>query len=580
MIRLTSRNQPYLILILIMGLSLGLHSLLISRLNIVEDESGYMQDAAQVSWHVLPFREFGGTKGPLFLVTLHLWQRAFGSTVESSRMFAVIAHIASIPLIYLFTRNITASRLVGYIASCLWGITPIVVGLTSNVMHIPLELLFILIGATLLTQKTTQPTRFIIGSAVMFFVAVLTRATAAAFFPLFLVLLCLHKPFWKSVSMFCLTGGILLLATIAIIYPLYGWPKTAFFFNADAVLISGKQRAVYTAQEPTIGIAESMFRAALPAWREGLFLMLTALLMPLLWLSQRVSRILALLLWGILIWSLGSLLLADIDSWWPKEHFVFQWTVARLTLALSVLGGGIGIWYARRFSRIATSVILILFMWISGFVLFYKGWGRSPTPYYVLESIPAFSIAAAITIYTLGEKIRQLRQPIHVWGSIGIGACLLMMIGAPYPAMTEQQYRGTISLAAAKELTTHIKSLVPAGEPLFTGQPVFAYLSEHPLYGGYTHPGWYLSERAGYLPAEIRRVFLPDFDTLVQNVQHEVHWIVVDWRTNDIYFNTNTNATAPLRTMLETEFTPVVTVKNPASRDITLYRRNDVNPSH
>ncbi|MGH9857481.1 MAG: hypothetical protein ACRD4B_06515, partial [Acidobacteriota bacterium] len=136
-----------------------------------------------------------------------------------------------------------------------------------------------------------------------------------------------------------------------------------------------------------------------------------------------------------------------------------------------------------------------------------------------------------------------------------------------------------IMVAAAKEMAEHIRNNVPKGEPIFTGQPVFAYLSERPLYGGYTHPGWYLSERAGYLPPEIRGVFLPDFETLITQVRQNVNWIVVDWRTNDIYFKEGIDATSLLRELLAQEFTPVVTVKNPASRDITLYRRSVYKPA-
>jgi hypothetical protein len=142
-----------------------------------------------------------------------------------------------------------------------------------------------------------------------------------------------------------------------------------------------------------------------------------------------------------------------------------------------------------------------------------------------------------------------------------------------YQHIPGYQYRGTVEVKAAQQVASYLRAHVPAGESIFTGQPVFAYLAYRPLYGNYTHPGWYLSERAGYLPAEIRRVFLPDFDALPALVERDVDWIVVDWRTNDVYFNANTPATAPLRSVLSRDFGPVATVRNPASRDIVIYQR-------
>lgn len=569
---IVNSNRTVLVILVIMLASLALHVGFISRLNIVEDESGYMQDAAQISWQVLPFREFGGTKGPIFLVTLKVWQLVFGHSLESSRSFAVIAHVISIPLLYLLARNLT-SRLTAYGAALLWGIVPVIVSLTTNVMHIPLELVFILGAAALLshTIPSTFPSTII--AATLFYAALLTRATSIAFLPLLLLLLFLRTRSWKPIILFALTGAGWLMATVAIIYPLYGWPKTAFFFNADATLISGKQRAVYSAQEPDTGLFETMFRSALPAWREGLMVMLAALILPFIWLAQRLPRFPIFMLALLFFTALSQLVLEDIDSWWPPSDFNLQWMIARSTLGSLIILGLIGIWLAKRVPRISTRLMLILFIWISGFVLFYKGWGRSPTPYYILESLPAFCLAAAVTIYSLDHLLRLITNNRPLILRILLSVVFTISLLAPYQAMDQHQYRGTVTVAAAKEIANHIKNNLPPDEPLFTGQPVFAYLSGHPLYGGYTHPGWYLSERAGYLPPEIRGVFLPDFSSLTDNVQRDVNWIVADWRTHDIYFNESHPATTPLREMLARDFEPIVTVKNPASRDITLYRR-------
>jgi hypothetical protein len=441
-------------------------------------------------------------------------------------------------------------------------------------MHIPLELLLILIAAARLTSPRPYRHSQAIITATLFFIAILTRATAIAFLPLLLVLLVKKARSWKPIIPFGLVGILLVASTVAVIYPVYGWPKTAFFFNADATLIAGKQGVVYSTLEPAIGIIESQFRAALPAWREGLLIMLLALLLPLLYLAQKTKPIFALTAWIAVLAAISGLLFQDIDTWWTKAGYAAQGWILRLTFGVVVLLGVFTIMRAPKLPAIPNKTILILLTWVSGFILFYKGWGRTPTPYYVLESLPAISIAAALSVIDIGSLINTLTPRIKI-----IIKPLLITIGLislliPYQAIIRNQYRGTITVAAAKEITKHINDNVPANEPLFSGQPVFAYLSGRPLYGGYTHPGWYLSERAGYLPAEIRGVFLPEFSQLIEHVQKEVNWIVLDWRTHDIYFNEGTPVTLPLREMLAQDFTVVAVVKNPASRDITLYRRH------
>src|SRR5688572_4908931 len=88
------RRQPHVWLLgLFVVVALGLHIWLAHKLNIVEDESAYLQDAAQIHWNFLPFREFGATKGPLFLVLLKWWGQLFGQTIMAGRLFVALAHL-------------------------------------------------------------------------------------------------------------------------------------------------------------------------------------------------------------------------------------------------------------------------------------------------------------------------------------------------------------------------------------------------------------------------------------------------------------------------------------------------------
>lgn len=501
------RSETFFLLVLAC-VSLSLHLFLLPRLYIVEDESAYMQDAAQIGMNFLPFREFGGTKGPLWLFLFHGWQLLFGHSIIASRLFSSLAHVASIFLFWHLVRSFQVSKRVVYGAVLLWGLSAVAVSLTTNVTHIPLEILCVV--ASFLCLRQTRPS-YAIPAAMLLWAAFLMRATAVAFIPVVCMLIVMRPDRWNVLWRFCITGFFALFITILAVYPSYGWPKTAFFFNADATLIANKQRAVYASATQTSPIQE-LYDAALPLRRDGLSIIIPALFLPL-----------------ILAWRI-----------WRRE-------------------------------KLQTMIIAFLLVWVGSFILFYKGWGRSPTPFYPLEVIPALSFAAAIsidTVISLGKK-KHLETVLFAM----VLALFITDVVIAYRDIPLYQYRGTVEVRAAEEVAVILQQHVPISQPIFTGQPIYAYLAGRSLYGGYTHPGWYLSERAGYLPSEIRRVFYPDFDILASMVEKDVFWIVADWRTNDIFFNSNTPETRHFRSILAQHFESIATVSNPASRDIVIYKR-------
>ena len=502
------RRPETIFLCAVAGIAIVLHLFLLPQLNIIEDESAYMQDAAQITPSFLPFRDFGGTKGPLWLFIFHAWQKVFGYSLLATRLFSSLAHVGSIFLFWHLVRSFPISRGAVYISTALWGLSAVVISLTTNITHIPLELVCIFAGFLLLrSPRSHAPTL----AALFLFAALLMRASAIAFVPAALVLIFIRNDRWKALLRISIAFFAVLLITIAIVYPLYGWPKTAFFFNADATLIANKQRAAYATVEP-VSPFQMLYNAALPLRLDGKSILFPALFFPLVIIFQ-------------IVWKKD----------WSKQ------------------------------------LVLLLLAWVGSFILFYKGWGRSPTPFYPLESIPALSVAAALTLDALwswGKKVKL--------GNACIIAFLLLFLAdslASYQDIPVKQYRGTVEVQAAQGVADILKQQVRPGEHVFTAQPSYVYLAGLPLYGGYTHPGWYLSERAGYLPTEIRRVFLPDFEILAGSVEKDITWIVADWRTNDVYFNEGAPVTADLRAVLSNSFEKFATVENPASRDIVIYKR-------
>lgn len=561
-----------IILLLVMAASLLLHLWLIPQLYIVEDESAYLQDAAQIRTDFLPFREFGATKGPFFLVLLKFWQVVTGQTIFAGRLFSSLAHVASIPLLYVLTRNLTGQKNVGLFAAAWWAVATVAVSLTTNIMHIPLELLLILGCLSLLSASTYRRTTVPLAS-LLFFLALLTRATAVVFAPAILFLLVWPAKKIKPAFIFAGSFIVLLAILLSVIYPLYGWPKTAFFFNADATLIAQQQRVVYAKAEGTSNIPLALFKALLPVWRDSLPLLLSALLLPFAWRTRQplVRVVLAAGAVAILI-IFGRAVVVD-THYGPANEL--RTAVAQLCIATWAIAGASIVLKPDLTRPKSTRAVWLVVIWLASFIFFYRGWGRSPTPFYPLESIPALCIAAAL-VCTAGITLLKRQAVLYRWLVGGFFSLLLAInLFLSYQAVPTEQYRGTVEVAAAQAMAKHIRELVPAGEQLFTAQPVYAYLSEHPVYLGLTHPGWYLAERAGFMPPQIRRVFFPDFDQLAAGVARDINWIVFDWRTSDVYFNGGTEETKPFRDLLENDFEAVVTVPNPASRDIVLYQRKE-----
>lgn len=557
-----------ILLAAIMAVSLGLHAYLINILNVVEDESAYMMDAWQINANVLPFREFGATKGPVFLFLLKGWQLLAGQTLQGSRLFTSLLHIASIPLLYLFVKSVTQKQFTAVLTAALWGLVPAVVSLSTNVIHAPLELVWVLSAATLLVKRPQKKSTYA-WAALFFFLAVLTRATAIAFLPLVLLLI-----FWKpagrlikNLTIFSLTGALLLALTIAIVYPLYGWPKTAFFFNADAILIAEDQQVAYQQVLPS-GFT-MLFRGLVPLWYEGLALIIVAAALP--FLSIRAVtlplRLMITCVFALIAFVVYQPLFDNLASYWsgPTLRTVEQSARATFMLLSAAIAIALLLPMPKISVRRQVYILSIIVIWLAGFIGFYRFWGRDPSPFYILESIPAFCIATALAIQHLVSRSRIL------------GGAALVIVAAsfvlPSAAISGKQYRGTVAADAAIAAGAAVEKHVPPGEAIFTAQPSYAFLGKRPLYKYLTHPGWYLAERANILPTSIRRTFFPDMKDLTQDVAREVNWIVVDWRTNDVYFKEDTEETQGLRDLLANEFAPVAEIPNDVTEPIILYKR-------
>jgi 4-amino-4-deoxy-L-arabinose transferase-like glycosyltransferase len=556
-------------LLLLACASVLIHLFLIPRLNIVEDESAYVQDALQITPSFLPFRDFGPVKGPFFLFVLKAWEIVFGTSLLSVRMFSSLAHVASIPLLYVLGAYLTRSKVVGAVAAAWWALTPVVVSLTTNAMHFPVELFCIFASFVCITHGTSKKYLFL--AALLAIAAFLTRVSAAALLPVFLCLLWWRQDRRAAYTHFFTSFIAILLVVAGVVYVFYGWPKTAFFFNLEALAIANGQRAVYAAAN-TSSISETILTVFQPLWMEGWALAIFAFCVPFLHMKPSRNR------WYMLAAITCLFVWVSITVYpWRTSSLPIGSSYAIFTsYALPVLAIGtlfLLALFSQAYSLSAKRLFLAGSLWVVGSYVFYKGWGRSPTPFYPLESMPVFALFAGTSVASLVGVFRNTKIVIT-----RILIILFFVISAidlvhAYRTMLIRQYRGTVVSSAAEETAEFLRSKTRSGTNIFTAQPIYPFLAGRPLYKGFTHPGWYLSERAGYLPTSMRQLFLPDLDVLAQMVNSDVDWIVVDWRTEDVYFKAGVPSTEPLRQLLFDEFEQVAQITNPASRDIKIFHR-------
>lgn len=544
-----------------------MHIYLADILYVIEDESAYMMDARQTTWNVLPFREFGATKGPIFLLLLKAWQLFIPATPQANRLLTSLVHTMSIPLLYLSVEALTRKRAPALIAAGLWGLIPVAVSLTTNLVQGPIELAWVLAAVALIARNPSRHYAYGV-AALLFFLAILTRVSALSFLPLLFFLILAGKPKierLRRLGIFCLTGAFLAITTAAVIFPIYGWPKTAFFFNMEAILLAQGQKMAYAHTVPSLPVF--IFRGLTPVWIEGLpLIFLSAALILLALRPQTLYLRVAITCLFILIayfsyWPLFQRLSAH----WNDPAVEFARSSARTTYWIYVAIVGAALLLPRPSSPSLLIPYGVSAIWLAGTLIMYRLWGRDPTPFYILESIPALCLTSALALNLIQQRSRIL-------GAVAILSVIVASV-APLQAIQYRQYRGTVVAGAALSAGAAIQTYVPEGEAIFTAQPMYAYLGNRPIYKYLTHPGWYLAEELGIVPTEIRRIYFPDLEILAESVERDVTWIVSDWRTEDVYFNSDIAASARLRELRTKHFRQVWSTSNTAGEPITIYKK-------
>ncbi|TSC63371.1 MAG: hypothetical protein G01um1014106_517, partial [Parcubacteria group bacterium Gr01-1014_106] len=132
---------------------------------------------------------------------------------------------------------------------------------------------------------------------------------------------------------------------------------------------------------------------------------------------------------------------------------------------------------------------------------------------------------------------------------------------------------GSIPHQTAREVATILRAHSALGEEILTAQGLFTFYADRFLPFGASHPGWYLEERVGTVPTELRRLFLPDKEVLRRAMREKpIRLVAIDRRTREVYFNYDPE----MQALLKSEYHLLETVPSPYEEDpVEIWIKND-----
>ncbi|MFA6427698.1 MAG: glycosyl hydrolase family 8 [Candidatus Magasanikbacteria bacterium] len=198
-----------------------------------EDEGTYMSQAwAVINQHELASYTYWYDHAPLGWIFIALWNFFTGNdffmgglTANTGRLFVAILQIFSTYFVYNITWNITRRKFPSAIAAILFSITPLSVMLHRRVLLDNIMMFWFLWSLYLLTKPMRL--KYIIASAIMFAMAVLTKESAAPFIVGMSAIIALQAH--KNNKHFAIVVWISIASLAISMYPVFALLKGEFF---------------------------------------------------------------------------------------------------------------------------------------------------------------------------------------------------------------------------------------------------------------------------------------------------------------------------------------------------------------
>lgn len=586
------------ILVLLVVTHILLHAPFLFPYPGVNDEGSYLMDIQNIRAGHWPFRDTLA-KGPLFLLLLSPVALFLPHTLLPGRLLVAAASGLEVVLLYVLGRRLGGTT-AGLLAAILWALSPVAVAQTSQLFLQPFSLPLVTLAVIVLLGTPPEDREPLLGKhsawrlrgvrlkpflgGVLFALAYLVRASSLAFLPPALFAHALLRPSARDgarATLRVLGGfGLTLGMVAALVYPLLGAERTAVFFNVEAYTIGRARSGGGDAASPLTFLPPPEIYERFVAHGAALFR--TGLPLVLLWLafvSAHLARLLRLpaALGGAIFFGTMLPLLQEVY----KANFFLSGDSAASGPALKLLTTlltaliGILLWWPagtrvqeeraeRRPRRILLELVLVGGTWLF-LILLYASFGRFRQQYHA-EFLPAYVLGSALFLSRTLPAAVSDQQPNAGWRPRlkSVVATLLMVVmiatfPLAYRASRARHHAGSIPHRTAIEVSRILQAHSSPGEEILTAQSLFTFYADRHLPFGASHPGWYLEERVGTVPPELRRLFLPDKAELRRYVQEKpIRLVAIDRRTREVYFSYDPE----MQTILARDFRLLATVKN------------------
>lgn len=585
----TTPTQRAILLSVLVVAHIALHAPFLLSYPSVNDEGSYLMDIQNIRAGYWPFRDTLA-KGPLFLALLAPVALFLPHTLLPARLLVAGLSATEVVLLYVLGRKLSGQT-AGFLAATLWALSPIAVAQTSQLVlqpfSLPLVTLALILALpaneksatngkerrALLTEKRT-----VILVGILLALAYLVRASSVAFVVPAILLRFTHRGFRAGIrDAVRLLGGLTITLALVALPTLIalGPQRTAVMFNAEAFVIgqarAGSPNAIGTFHIlPPREILERFTAYGAVLFRLGIPLVL-------LWLAAVSSTLTVFLRLPAVfsgIWFLGISL--PLLQRVYKTNFTLAGDLADVGPSLKLLAAGVTVlipialwWLPRAFRpparQSAREFLLLGGTWVS-LALVYAFFGRFRQQYH-LEFLPLYVLGAALFLASLllqgapeesGHSLvrRRLRGLVGILLTVALTAFLFLS----FLPSRAQPHAGSLSHQTALDVARIVREHSSPGEEILTAQGLFTFTADRALPFGASHPGWYLEERVGTVPTALRRLFLPDKDTLRRAMREKpIRLVVIDRRTREVYFSYDPE----MRDLLAREYRLLETVPNP-----------------
>lgn len=562
------------IIILSSILGFALHIWLGLYTPIIIDEGSYIQDVLQSSSSLLPFRDFL-TKGPLYLFFLWLWSFIVPNAVLFWRLFSAIAWGLGG---WWFWRILVESDIrprSRIFASLLFILLPAAVSLTTPLLLQTASVSVSLLGILLVIRAVkTGRWHLAAWASFVFTVAFFMRVTAVlpALIAFLYILLFAKKGLKRRLLIpYILIGVFLCSAIFAVTAATIGIEKAAVTVNMEAFLISQNRQGRSETMQAGEPLLRTLTIESRLLWRSGIILLAPLFILPTLFIRRNrylVATVLLVMLFAVCRSVLNTLV--DTDFLLPKAAVFAELLILAISFIFPFITAMAVLLYGMKGFSTSWRVVGITVLWLVISVAAYSKWGRFRQSY-LTEFVPQLAILAGIAfdgMYIVWRKI----QP--TWLSkflIGLSIFLIAAsISQGYSMARLYPHSGTIDQGSLVRIVELIHRYVPREEQIFTAQPVATALSGRGIVFGYSHPGWYREARFGTISESLRDLLFITPDAMTEYLATTVRFVLMDSRTDEIYFD----GYPERREILKNMFEAVGAVYNEEAGDTyTLYRR-------